>query len=87
MLSGLAETLLQDKRNSTVRLTAWQREALQGIDQTAFHLVGLTDALLDAARLQAGRLELSCELIGPGGIVQASRSPLPAVSTSAHAYV
>jgi signal transduction histidine kinase len=40
---------------------AWQREALQGIDQTAFHLVGLTDELLDAARLQAGRLELSCE--------------------------
>ena len=61
VLSGLAETLLQDKRDSTVRLTAWQREALQGIDQTAFHLVGLTDALLDAARLQAGRLELSCE--------------------------
>jgi signal transduction histidine kinase len=61
VLSGLAETLLKDRRTSTVRLTAWQREALQGIDQTAFHLVGLTDELLDAARLQAGRLELSCE--------------------------
>ncbi len=61
MLSGLAETLLGDRRGSAARLTTWQREALQGIDQTAFHLVGLTDELLDAASLQAGRLELSCE--------------------------
>jgi signal transduction histidine kinase len=61
ILSGLAETLLQDERGGTVRLTNWQREALQGIDQTAFHLVRLTDELLDAARLQAGRLEIACE--------------------------
>jgi len=58
VLSGLAETLLQDARGGTVLLTAWQREALQGIDQAAFHLVRLTDELLDAARIQAGRLEL-----------------------------
>ena len=61
LLSGLAETLLQDERAGTVRLTAWQREALQGIDQAAFHLVRLTDELLDAARVQAGRLELARE--------------------------
>jgi signal transduction histidine kinase len=61
VLSGLAETLLQDERTGTVRLTAWQREALQGIDQAAFHLVRLTDELLDAARLQAARLELARE--------------------------
>jgi signal transduction histidine kinase len=58
VLSGLAETLLADGRGDTVLLTAWQREALQGIDQAAFHLVRLTDELLDAARVQAGRLEL-----------------------------
>jgi signal transduction histidine kinase len=57
-LIGLVETLLQDERSGTVQLTAWQQEALQGIDQATFHLVRLTDALLDAARLQAGRLEL-----------------------------
>src|SRR5205823_4353870 len=61
VLSGLVETLLQDERSGTSRLTAWQREALQGIDQAAFHLVRLTDELLDAARLQAGRLELARE--------------------------
>ena len=61
VLSGLAETLLQDGRSGIVLLTAWQREALQGIDQAAFHLVRLTDELLDAARLQAGRLELARE--------------------------
>jgi signal transduction histidine kinase len=61
LLSGLAETLLKDERSGTVRLTAWQQEALQGIDQAAFHLVRLTDALLDAARVQAGRLELARE--------------------------
>src|SRR5439155_12691820 len=48
VLSGLAETLLQDGRSGIVLLTAWQREALQGIDQAAFHLVRLTDELLDA---------------------------------------
>jgi signal transduction histidine kinase len=52
---------LKDERSGTVRLTAWQQEALQGMDQAAFHLVRLTDALLDAARVQAGRLELARE--------------------------
>jgi signal transduction histidine kinase len=61
LLSGLAETLLQDEHAGTVRLTPWQREALQGMDQAAFHLVRLTDELLDAARVQAGRLELARE--------------------------
>ena len=61
LLSGLAETLLKDERAGTVRLTDWQREALQGIDQAAFHLVRLTNELLDAARVQAGRLELARE--------------------------
>jgi len=61
VLSGLAETLLQDGRSGIVLLTAWQREALQGMDQAAYHLVRLTDEMLDAARLQAGRLELARE--------------------------
>ena len=58
VLSGFVQTLLADERGGTAQLTAWQREALQGIDQAAFQLVRLTDELLDAARLQAGRLEL-----------------------------
>ena len=58
VLSGFVQTLLADERGGTVQLSAWQREALQGIDQAAFQLVRLTDELLDAARLQAGRLEL-----------------------------
>ncbi len=61
VLGGFAQTLLEDERGGEVRLTDWQREALQGIDQAAFHLVRLTDELLDAARLQAGRLELARE--------------------------
>jgi PAS domain-containing protein len=47
-LIGLVETLLQDERSGTVQLTAWQQEALQGIDQATFHLVRLTDELLGA---------------------------------------
>src|SRR5213076_2833645 len=43
VLSGQAETLLKDERNGDVRITAWQREALQEMDQAAFHLVRLTD--------------------------------------------
>jgi PAS domain S-box-containing protein len=64
VLGGFAQTLLEDERSvnsGNVRLTGWQREALQGIDQASFHLVRLTDELLDAARLQAGRLELARE--------------------------
>jgi signal transduction histidine kinase len=61
VLSGFVQTLLADERGGTAQLTAWQREALQGIDQAAFQLVRLTDELLDAARLQAGRLELARE--------------------------
>jgi two-component system, OmpR family, phosphate regulon sensor histidine kinase PhoR len=61
VLGGFAQTLLEDERGGDVRLTNWQREALQGIDQATFHLVRLTDELLDATRLQAGRLELARE--------------------------
>src|SRR6266700_4031543 len=61
VLGGFAQTLLQDELGGQVRLTDWQREALQGIDQAALHLVRLTDELLDATRVQAGRLELARE--------------------------
>ncbi len=61
VLGGFAQTLLEDERGGEVRFTDWQREALQGIDQAALHLVRLTDELLDATRVQAGRLELARE--------------------------
>jgi signal transduction histidine kinase len=61
VLGGFAQTLIEDERGGEVRLTDWQREALQGIDQATLHLVRLTDELLDATRLQAKRLELARE--------------------------
>jgi len=63
VLTGFAQTLLaHSERDYDTQLSAWQREALQGIDQAALQLVKLTEDLLDVTRVQAGRLELSREL-------------------------
>src|SRR6266700_1047609 len=63
VLTGFAQTLLvHSERDNDTQLSAWQREALQGIDQAALQLVKLTEDLLDVTRAQAGRLELSREL-------------------------
>jgi len=58
-LKGYAQTLLyQNQQGRGSKLAAWQREALQDIDRSTRRLVELTEDLLDATRLQAGRLEL-----------------------------
>ena len=63
VLTGFAQTLLaHSERGNDAQLSAWQREALQGIDQAVLQLVKLTEDLLDATRVQAGWLELSREL-------------------------
>ena len=63
VLTGFAQTLLaHSERGNDAQLSAWQREALQGIDQAVLQLVKLTEDLLDVTRVQAGWLELSREL-------------------------
>ena len=63
VLTGFAQTLLaHSERGNDTQFSAWQREALQGIDQAVLQLVKLTEDLLDATRVQAGWLELSREL-------------------------
>lgn len=62
VLKGFAQTLLvQTARGHGPALSEWQIEALQSIDQATTRLVELTEDLLDATRLQAGRMELHLE--------------------------
>lgn len=60
VLKGFAEMLVyQTARGKGPKLAAWQREALEEIDQATARLDKLTEDLLDVTRLQAGRLVLS----------------------------
>ncbi len=60
VLKGFAEMLVyQTARGKGPELAAWQREALEEIDQATSRLDKLTEDLLDVTRLQAGRLVLS----------------------------
>jgi len=54
-------------------LEEWQREAAESVLQSTQRLVALTDDLLDATRLQAGRLALHPE---PGDLVALARRVL-----------
>ena len=75
VLTGFAQTLLaHSERDYDTQLSAWQREALQGIDQAALQLVKLTEDLLDVTRVQAGRLELSRELTDLVALCQIGRA-------------
>ncbi|HET9918375.1 MAG TPA: PAS domain S-box protein [Ktedonobacteraceae bacterium] len=59
-LTGYASMLLyQSGRGRGAKLSKWQREALEEIMQASARLDKLTEDLLDATRLQAGRLVLS----------------------------
>jgi PAS domain S-box-containing protein len=63
VLKGFAEMLVyQTERGKGAQLVAWQREALEEIDQVTVRLDKLTGDLLDVTRLQAGRLVLSRDL-------------------------
>lgn len=60
VLKGFAEMLVyQTARGKGTKLAAWQREALEEIDEATSRLDKLTEDLLDVTRLQAGRLVLS----------------------------
>jgi two-component system phosphate regulon sensor histidine kinase PhoR len=62
ILKGYAQTLLrQTARGKGPKLSAWQQEALESIDQATERLTELIEDLLDVTRLQAGRLALSLE--------------------------
>lgn len=60
VLKGFAEMLMyQTARGKGAKLTPWQTEALEEIDEATSRLDKLTEDLLDVTRLQAGRLVLS----------------------------
>ncbi len=50
--------LRQTARGHGTKLSSWQQEMLQDLDQATDRLTDLTDDLLDVSRLQAGRLSL-----------------------------
>lgn len=59
VLTGYADMLLlQTARGRGPALAQWQQEALHEIRQATTRMVSLADELLDATRLQAGRLSL-----------------------------
>jgi signal transduction histidine kinase len=61
-VKGYADMLLrQSLKNERNALAAWQKEALETIDQATNRLVELTDDLLDVARLQADHMQLHPE--------------------------
>ena len=62
-VKGYADMLLRQsqKDEQHAALSAWQKEALDTIDQATNRLVELTDDLLDVARLQADHMQLHPE--------------------------
>jgi signal transduction histidine kinase len=59
-LKGFATMLVyQTNRGKGAKLSLWQREALEEIEQATARLDKLTEDLLDVTRLQAGRLALT----------------------------
>lgn len=62
-LKGFATMLVyQTNRGKGAKLSLWQREALEEIEQATARLDKLTEDLLDVTRLQAGRLALTRKL-------------------------
>lgn len=62
-LKGFATMLVyQTNRGKGAKLSLWQREALEEIEQATTRLDKLTEDLLDVTRLQAGRLALTRKL-------------------------
>lgn len=86
VLKGFAEMLVyQTARGKGPELAAWQREALEEIDQATSRLDKLTEDLLDVTRLQAGRLVLSTN---PTDLVALTRRMVSQrqVTTSQHVF-
>ena len=60
VLKGFANMLVyQTARGKGAKLSVWQREALEEIEQATARLDKLTEDLLDVTRLQGGRLTLT----------------------------
>jgi two-component system phosphate regulon sensor histidine kinase PhoR len=70
-LKGFVEMLItQTARGKGPRLADWQEEAIADIDQATARLVELIDDLLDATRLQAGRLQIHPEPVDLAALAQ-----------------
>ena len=79
-LKGFASMLMyQTARGKGAKLSGWQREALEEIEQAASRLDKLTEDLLDVTRLQAGRLTLTRK---PTDLVTMTRHLLTQVQTT-----
>lgn len=80
VLKGYAQTLLlQARQEKGSQVDEWQQEALYNIDKATLRLVELTEDLLDATRLQAGRLELYPE---PTDLVALARRVVKRLQTT-----
>jgi PAS domain S-box-containing protein len=80
VLKGYAQTLLfQARQEKGSQVDEWQQEALHNIDKATLRLVELTEDLLDATRLQAGRLELYPE---PTDLVALARRVVKRLQTT-----
>ncbi len=80
VLKGYAQTLLfQTRQEKGSHVDEWQQEALYNIDKATLRLVELTEDLLDATRLQAGRLELHPE---PTDLVALARRVVKRLQTT-----
>jgi signal transduction histidine kinase len=80
VLKGYAQTLLlQARQEEGSQVDEWQQEALHTIDKATLRLVELTEDLLDATRLQAGRLELYPE---PTDLVALARRVVKRLQTT-----
>ncbi|HYK84910.1 MAG TPA: ATP-binding protein [Ktedonobacteraceae bacterium] len=86
VLKGFAQMLIvQTARGKGPKLTDWQIEAIEGIDQSTLRMVELIDDLLDVTRLQAGRLELYPE---PTNLIDLTRRVITKlqITTDRHTF-
>jgi PAS domain S-box-containing protein len=85
-LKGFATMLVyQTARGKGTKLTAWQQEALEEIEQATTRLDKLTEDLLDVTRLQAGRLALTPKPTGLVGLIRHMMAQVQ-MTTSRHTF-
>jgi signal transduction histidine kinase len=85
-LKGFATMLVyQTARGKGAKLSGWQQEAIEEIEQATTRLDKLTEDLLDVTRLQAGRLALTPK---PTDLVTLTRHMMAQVhmTTSQHTF-
>ena len=81
-IKGYATTLMRD--DITVEADA-RREFLQVIDEESDKLRGMIDELLDASRLQAGRLQIDRKSVGLTELLEATlRRAVPTIEQAGH---